>query len=70
MYERKYRELLPESDFISIDDIRLDVDTVLKSIKYIKQMYNHKISKISALSLTKRRQVSKKNSENSIQKIE
>ncbi|MCY4044445.1 MAG: hypothetical protein OXE99_05135 [Cellvibrionales bacterium] len=70
MYERKYRELLPESDFISIDDIRLDIDTVLKAIKYIKQMYNHKISKISALSLTKRRKATNKVPVNSIQKID
>ena len=55
MYERKYRELLPESDFISIDDIRLDFSTVLKSIKYIKQMYSHKISKINSISLSKRK---------------
>ncbi len=54
MYERKYRELLPEAEFISIDDIRLNIETVLKSIKYIKQMFSHKISKINSISLTRK----------------
>ncbi|MEP0072327.1 MAG: hypothetical protein ABJE79_06465 [Marinomonas sp.] len=52
MYEKKYRELIesPQS-FVSINDIRLDVDNVKNAIKYLREIYRHRISKTSVLTL-------------------
>jgi len=52
MYEKKYRELIDDPEkFISINDIRLDVDNVKKSIKYLREIYRHRVSKTNVLSL-------------------
>lgn len=52
MYEKKYRELIDEQDkFVSINDIRLDVENVKKSIKYLREIYRHRVSKTNVLSL-------------------
>ncbi len=52
MYEKKYRELIQESDkFISINDIRLTSDNIKKTIKYLREIYRHRISKTNILSL-------------------
>lgn len=53
MYEKKYRELIDDDDkFISINDIRLDIDNVKKAIKYLREIYRHKVSKTSVMSLS------------------
>lgn len=52
MYEKKYRELINNKDkFISINDIRLTRDNVKKAIKYLREIYRHKISKTRVISL-------------------
>lgn len=52
MYEKKYRELINSKDkFISINDIRLSRDSVKKAIKYLREIYRHKISKTKVISL-------------------
>ena len=52
MYEKKYRELINSKDkFISINDIRLSRDSVKKAIKYLREIYRHKISKTRVISL-------------------
>jgi hypothetical protein len=52
MYEKKYRELIesPQS-FVSINDIRLDINNVKNAIKYLREIYRHRISKTSVLTL-------------------
>jgi len=52
MYEKKYREMCHEkSNFVSINDIRLTRDNVKKSIKYLREIYRHRISKTQMISL-------------------
>jgi hypothetical protein len=52
MYEKKYRELIREKEkFISINDIRLSRDNVKKAIKYLREIYRHRISKTKVISL-------------------
>jgi len=52
MYEKKYRELINDADkFCSINDIRLSRESVKKSIKYLREIYRHKISKTRIVSL-------------------
>jgi len=52
MYEKKYRELINNEDkFCSINDIRLSRDSVKKAINYLREIYRHKISKTSIVSL-------------------
>lgn len=52
MYEKKYRELIHNKDkFISINDIRLSRDSIKKTIKYLREIYRHKISKTTVISL-------------------
>ncbi|MBV2129778.1 hypothetical protein [Arsukibacterium indicum] len=52
MYEKKYRELIHNKDkFISINDIRLSRESVKKAIKYLREIYRHKISKTKVISL-------------------
>lgn len=53
MYEKKYRELIDDDDkFVSINDIRLDIDNVKKSIKYLREIYRHRVSKTNVMSLS------------------
>lgn len=52
MYEKKYRELINDSNkFCSINDIRISRESVKKSIKYLREIYRHKISKTKIVSL-------------------
>ncbi|MCJ8319343.1 MAG: hypothetical protein MJK12_06900 [Colwellia sp.] len=52
MYEKKYRELVRDNKkFISINDIRLTIDSVKKSIHYLREIYRHRISKTQIISL-------------------
>jgi hypothetical protein len=52
MYEKKYRELIANKDkFISINDIRLSRESVIKAIKYLREIYRHRISKTKVISL-------------------
>jgi hypothetical protein len=52
MYEKKYRELINDPDkFCSINDIRLSRESVKKAIKYLREIYRHKISKTRIVSL-------------------
>jgi hypothetical protein len=52
MYEKKYRELITDKKkFTSINDIRLTSDSVIRALKYIREIYRHKISKTSIVSL-------------------
>ena len=52
MYEKKYRELVKdEGKFVSINDIRLTVSDVKRAIKYLREVYNHRINKTQMLSL-------------------
>ena len=54
MYEKKYRELIHDQDkFVSINDIRLSRDSVKKSIKYLREIYRHRIGKTRVISLNK-----------------
>src|SRR3546814_4759550 len=50
MYEKKYRELISDKDkFVSINDIRLSRDCVKKSIKYLREIYRHRIGKTKVI---------------------
>lgn len=52
MYEKKYRELINDKDtFVSINDIRLSRDCVKKAIKYLREIYRHRIGKTRIISL-------------------
>lgn len=52
MYEKKYRELVrDDKKFTSINDIRLSVNSVKKSIHYLREIYRHRISKTKVISL-------------------
>ena len=52
MYEKKYRELISDKDkFVSINDIRLSRDCVKKAIKYLREIYRHRIGKTKVISL-------------------
>jgi len=52
MYEKKYRELIANKDkFISINDIRLSRESVIKAVKYLREIYRHRISKTKVISL-------------------
>lgn len=52
MYEKKYRELVGErSKFISINDIRLSRDSVKKAVRYLREIYAHRIGKTKVISL-------------------
>ena len=52
MYEKKYREMCHDrSNFVSINDIRLNRDNIKKAIKYLREIYRHKISKTQMISL-------------------
>ena len=52
MYEKKYRELVRgDNKFTSINDIRLTIDSVKKSIHYLREIYRHRISKTKIISL-------------------
>lgn len=52
MYEKKYRELIEDTDrFVSINDIRLNMKNVKNAIKYLREIYRHRISKTNMLSL-------------------
>jgi hypothetical protein len=54
MYEKKYRELIHDKDkFVSINDIRLSRDSVKKAIKYLREIYRHRIGKTRVISLNK-----------------
>jgi hypothetical protein len=55
MYEKKYKELVRDSDkFTSINDIRLSINSVKKSIHYLREIYRHRISKTQVISLNKK----------------
>ena len=52
MYEKKYREMCHDrSNFVSINDIRLNRDNIKKAIKYLREIYRHRISKTQMISL-------------------
>ncbi|MFM2484203.1 hypothetical protein [Celerinatantimonas yamalensis] len=52
MYEKKYRELIEDQQrFVSINDIRLDINNVKNAIRYLREIYRHRISKTNILSL-------------------
>src|SRR5690606_8122855 len=52
MYEKKYRELIQDPEkFVSINDIRLSRDSVKKAIKYLREIYRHRIGKTKIISL-------------------
>ncbi|MES2821677.1 MAG: hypothetical protein V4812_22100 [Pseudomonadota bacterium] len=52
MYEKKYRELIHDPEkFVSINDIRLSRDSVKKAIKYLREIYRHRIGKTRVISL-------------------
>ena len=52
MYEKKYREMCHDKNsFVSINDIRLDRESVKKAIKYLREIYRHRISKTQMISL-------------------
>ncbi|MFM2478418.1 hypothetical protein [Celerinatantimonas sp. MCCC 1A17872] len=52
MYEKKYRELIEDQQrFVSINDIRLDIDNVKNAIRYLREIYRHRISKTNILTL-------------------
>jgi len=54
MYEKKYRELVKDDDrFVSINEIRLTASDVKRAIKYLREVYNHRINKTQMLSLNK-----------------
>ncbi|TBR38598.1 hypothetical protein CBF23_011955 [Marinomonas agarivorans] len=53
MYEKKYRELIDDDDkFVSINDIRLDIENVKKAIKYLREIYRHRVSKTNVMTLS------------------
>lgn len=52
MYEKKYRELIRDSSkFTSINDIRLSRESVKNAIKYLREIYRHRVSKTKVVSL-------------------
>lgn len=52
MYEKKYRELIHDTDkFVSINDIRLSRESVKQAIKYLREIYRHRIGKTRVISL-------------------
>ena len=52
MYEKKYRELIKdEHKFISINEIRLNITNVKKAIRYLREVYRHRITKTRVISL-------------------
>ena len=52
MYEKKYREMChSRSNFVAINDIRLNRDNIKKAIKYLREIYRHRISKTRMISL-------------------
>lgn len=52
MYEKKYRELIRDANkFISINDIRLNREAVKNAIKYLREIYRHRVSKTKIVSL-------------------
>jgi hypothetical protein len=52
MYEKKYRELIDDkSRFISINDIRISRESVKKAVKYLREIYRHRIGKTRVISL-------------------
>ena len=52
MYEKKYKELVRDNNkFTSINDIRLTIKSVKKSIHYLREIYRHRISKTQVISL-------------------
>jgi mRNA-degrading endonuclease RelE of RelBE toxin-antitoxin system len=52
MYEKKYRELIDgKSRFISINDIRISRESVKKAVKYLREIYRHRIGKTRVISL-------------------
>lgn len=52
MYEKKYREMCHDrSNFVSINDIRLNRENIKKAIKYLREIYRHRISKTQMISL-------------------
>lgn len=53
MYEKKYREMCHDrSNFVSINDIRLNRDNIKKAIRYLREIYRHRISKTQMISLS------------------
>jgi|GEM_PF-133290 len=54
MYEKKYRELIQDKDkYVSINDIRLTANDVKNAIRYLREIYQHRISKTRIVSLNK-----------------
>lgn len=52
MYEKKYRELIEDkSKFVSINDIRISRESVKKAVKYLREIYRHRIGKTRVISL-------------------
>ncbi|MDU9394617.1 hypothetical protein ACIP1T_06105 [Pseudomonas japonica] len=52
MYEKKYRELINDKNkFVSINDIRLSRECVKKAVKYLREIYRHRIGKTKVISL-------------------
>ena len=52
MYEKKYKELINDPNkYTSINDIRLNIESVKKSIRYLREIYRHRISKTKVISL-------------------
>ena len=52
MYEKKYRELIHDTEkFVSINDIRLSRESVKQAIKYLREIYRHRIGKTRVISL-------------------
>lgn len=52
MYEKKYRELIKDDNkFISINEIRLNTTNVKKAIRYLREVYRHRITKTRVISL-------------------
>ncbi|MBE5529892.1 hypothetical protein A9J41_06985 [Laribacter hongkongensis] len=52
MYEKKYRELIHNPDkFVSINDIRLSRDSIKKTIRYLREIYRHRVGKTKIVSL-------------------
>jgi hypothetical protein len=52
MYEKKYREIIRDkARFTSINDIRLNIDNIKDTIRYLRQIYRHRISKTRVISL-------------------
>ncbi|MBD1388792.1 hypothetical protein IC617_05075 [Neiella sp. HB171785] len=53
MYEKKYRELIRDDNkFQSINDIRLSSENIKKTIRYLREIYRHRISRTKILSLS------------------